>query len=60
MDGTKQAGKSYNKGGYANDAIGWEGEQGRWNAEFIVDDYDSSKIILRPLKDIVKGEQIYA
>ena len=50
----------FNKGGYANDAIGWEGEQGRWNAEFIVDDYDSSKIILRPLRDIAKGEQIYA
>ena len=25
-----------------------------------MDGYDSSKIILRPLRDIVKGEQIYA
>ena len=56
----KTSRKNYNKGGYANDAIGWEGEQGRWNAELIVDDYDCSKIILRPLRDIAKGEQIYA
>ena len=50
----------YNKSGYANDAIGWEGEEGRWKTEFIVEDYDSSKIILRPLRDIAKGEPIYA
>ena len=47
----------YNKGGYANDAIDWEGANGKWNAEFIIDDYDNRKTILRPLRDIAPGEQ---
>ena len=53
------SGECYNKEDYANDAIGWESDQGRWNGELFLDDFDSSKIILRPLRDIVKGEQIY-
>ena len=32
---------------------------GKWNAEFIIDDY-GQKIILRPLRDIAQGEQIFA
>ena len=48
----------YNPGGYANDAINWAGQGGRWNAEFTVDDYDPTKIILRPTRNIAKGEQI--
>ena len=39
IDGWDESpGACYNKGGYANIAIRWEGEQGWWNAEFIVDD----------------------
>ena len=57
-DGTRQ--QCYNKEGYANDAIDWEGTNGKWNAEFIIDDYDGEKIILRLLRDIAKGEQIFA
>ena len=47
-------------GGYANYAIDWDGTRGEWNAEFIIDDYDGQKIILRPLRDIAQGEQIFA
>ena len=36
-------GVCFNKSGNANDSIGWEGGRGKWNAEFIVDDYDSRK-----------------
>ena len=58
----KSRGVCFNNGGYANNAIGWggRGEQGKSNAEYLVDDYDSRKIILQPLRDIGKGEQIYA
>ena len=40
--------------GYANAAIDWDGKRGKWNAEFIIDDYDGRKIILRPLPDIAQ------
>ena len=60
MDGTTQGNNASTKGGYANDAIDWDGTRGKWNAEFIIDDYDGRKIILRPLRDIAKGEQIFA
>ena len=53
------SGECYNKGDYVNDFIGWESDQGRWSGESFLDNFDSSKIILRPLIDIVKGEQIY-
>ena len=50
----------YNKGGYANYALDWKGANGKWNTGFITDDYDNRKIILRPLRDIVPGELIFA
>ena len=31
----------------------------KWNAEFIVDDYNSSEIILRPSRDIQEGKPIF-
>ena len=53
-------GVCYNKEGYACDVIGWAGEQENWNVEFILDDYDCSKQIIRRLHDIHKVKQIYA
>ena len=41
-------GKCFNKGVYPNDAIGWEGEKGRWNAGFIEDNYDCFKLYYSP------------
>ena len=32
--------KCYNKRGYANDAINWDGTKGKWKAEFVIGDYD--------------------
>ena len=48
IDGWDESrGVSFNKGRFSNDAIGWEGGKERWNAEFIVNDYDSRKIKLQ-------------
>ena len=47
IDGWDEARRvCYIKGGYANEAKVWEGKLGKWNAEFIVDDYDSTKIMV--------------
>ena len=58
LDDTRQ--QFFNKGCYANDAIAWDGTRGKWNAEFIIHDYDGRKIILKHLRDIAKGEHIFA
>jgi hypothetical protein len=49
----------YSAGPYANDGISWTGRRDLWNAEFAIDDYDPGIFILRPLRDIQAGEQIY-
>jgi hypothetical protein len=49
----------YSAGPYANDGISWTGRRDLWNAELSIDDYDQSIFVLRPLRDIQAGEQIY-
>ena len=49
----------YSAGPYANDGISWTGRRDLWNAELAIDDYDQGIFILRPLRDIQAGEQIY-
>jgi hypothetical protein len=49
----------YSAGPYANDGISWTGRRDLWNAELAIDDYDQGIFVLRPLRDIQAGEQIY-
>jgi hypothetical protein len=49
----------YSAGPYANDGINWTGRRDLWNAELTLDDYNPDLFVLRPLRDIRAGEQIY-
>jgi Ulp1 family protease len=49
----------YSAGPYANDGINWTGRRDLWNAELTIDDYNPDLFVLRPLRDIRAGEQIY-
>ena len=49
----------YSAGPYANDGINWSQRRDLWNAELAPDDYNPDIFVLRPLRDIKAGEQIY-
>ena len=51
--------RCYSAGPYANDGINWTGRRDLWNAELAIDDYNPELFVLRPLRDIQAGEQIY-
>ena len=60
IDGYDEASQlCYSAGPYANDGINKAHRRDLWNAELTVDEYNPDIFVLRPLRDIAAGEQIY-
>jgi hypothetical protein len=49
----------YSAGPYANDGIHESHRRDLWNAELTIDEYNPDLFVIRPLRDIQAGEQIY-